>query len=185
MPTLSDMAHPSTLSDMIERMLHLLPAPVHRLACKVGFCVRNAILRRRGGTIYGCSILARNAAGHMLLVRHSYGPKVWAFPGGGLRAGEDPHLAAHREFSEELGGVLCDLVHLGQAESPYYGTTNVVHLFTGLISGGPSGEAGVVPDGREIIDARFFSPDALPPSCSKAVMRYKTMFDIAMSEGRI
>jgi ADP-ribose pyrophosphatase YjhB (NUDIX family) len=37
------------------------------------------------------------------LVRHNYGPEGWTFPGGKIKKGEDPSVAACREIEEELG----------------------------------------------------------------------------------
>jgi 8-oxo-dGTP pyrophosphatase MutT (NUDIX family) len=39
----------------------------------------------------------------VLLVRHTYGPRVWDLPGGSVKAGESPADTATREMREELG----------------------------------------------------------------------------------
>ena len=39
----------------------------------------------------------------VLLVRHTYGSRLWDLPGGGRRRGERPVDAARREMGEELG----------------------------------------------------------------------------------
>src|SRR5438270_5537952 len=39
----------------------------------------------------------------VLLVKHTYGHRGWDFPGGSLKRGESPQLAATREIGEELG----------------------------------------------------------------------------------
>lgn len=146
----------------------------------MGYRLRKAFLQRRGGTIKGCSIIARDGAGRLLLVRHSYGPFVWTFPGGGLRQGEDPKLAAAREFSEELGCALEDLLFLGQIEANFHGATNVVHVFTGLlVADQPK------PDGRELIEARFFAPNDLPSNCSQTVLRNGALYEKALGKGLI
>lgn len=51
----------------------------------------------------GVRVLAIDSTGRVLLVRHSYGTPRWMAPGGGLRPGEDPILAAGRELAEETG----------------------------------------------------------------------------------
>lgn len=145
-------------------MLHLiLPAAVHRLAYRVAHRLRVRWLRWSGHTIHGCSMIARNAEGQVLLVRHSYGTGLWAFPGGGLNAGEEPLAAAMREFTEELRCSVTDPVHLGTLEEDYHGAHNVAHVFGALIAGEPR------PDMREIVEARFFAVDDLPQALSRTV----------------
>ena len=131
-------------------MFRLIPPGLHRLAYRAAFAVRRRWLRWRGGTIYGCNVIARDGEGRLLAVRHSYGRKGWEFPGGGRSLSEEPEAAAMREFAEETGCVLAGLVHAGRVEEPYHGANNVVDVFTGLAIGEPR------PDGREIVEARFF-----------------------------
>lgn len=145
-------------------MLHLiLPAPLHRLAYRLAHWLRVYWLRWSGRTIHGASMIARDANGRVLLVRHSYGSRLWAFPGGGLARGEDPLAGACREFTEELGCGVTAPLKLGTLEENFHGARNVAHVFTGLIAGEPR------PDMREIVDARFFAPDSLPQGLSRTV----------------
>ena len=41
--------------------------------------------------------------GRVLLVQHTYGPRRWEIPGGGLHRGEEPIDGVRREIREELG----------------------------------------------------------------------------------
>ena len=80
-----------------------LPAALHRALLPLAHVVRHRWRRWRKVPIAGVSIIITNIAGDVLLLKHSYGPSVWALPGGGLGRGEDPEAAARREVREELG----------------------------------------------------------------------------------
>lgn len=144
-------------------MLHLIPAPLHRALFRVGHGLRKIFLRHIAGEVHGCCIIGRDDTGAILLVRHSYGPPVWSFPGGGMRRGEDPEAAAHRELAAELGCTLHQPVHIGLQQNRYLGSTNHVSVFTGLVRGKPT------PDMREVVEARFFALDSLPENRSRSV----------------
>lgn len=147
-------------------MLRLIPPPLHRLLYRLAYRLRAGWLRVRGGKVHGCSVIARDARGRLLMVRHSYGSRGWQFPGGGVGRREQPAAAARREFAEELHGRLAALTFLGTVEEPYHGAINVVHVFAGVAEG----ELRV--DGREVVEARFFARDGLPrPLRAKASHR--------------
>ncbi|GAA0272522.1 NUDIX domain-containing protein [Alteraurantiacibacter aestuarii] len=148
---------------MLHLITPLIPPPLHRTGYRMAFALRTRWLRWRGGEIHGCTMIARDEQGRVLLVRHSYGAAVWSFPGGGMRKGEDPQLAALREFAEELGAAIADPQHLGTLTEDYHGGRNVAHIFTGRIAG----EAR--PDMREIVEARFFHHHELPQDISRTV----------------
>lgn len=139
-----------------ETILARLPAPLHRLALRGAHQARKLWWRLRKPQLEGCRILALDEAGRVLLVRHSYGSPHWMPPGGGLKRGEDPLLAARREFSEELGCLLMAPRVVDRVLDPLHGATNKVHIVVGLCHGTPA------PDQREIAEAAFFAPDALP-----------------------
>lgn len=118
--------------------------------------VRHYWRRWRGKPIQGAAIILTNPAGEVLLLRHSYGPPVWALPGGGIGTGEDPMIAARRELAEELEIRPSSMTALGTMEETISGSHHVGHLFEAETSETPK------PDGREVIEARFFDPAALP-----------------------
>lgn len=155
-------------------MLHLIPAPLHRALFRAGHGMRKIFLRHIADEVHGCCIIGRDEAGGILLVRHSYGPPVWSFPGGGMRKNEDPEAAALRELAEELGCTLHQPVHLGLQQNQYLGSTNHVRVFTGLVCGEP------IPDMREVVEARFFALDSLPENRSRSVeLRLTLLRDFA------
>ena len=141
-------------------MLHLIsraiPAPLHRLLYRAAHRARKRWLRLRGGTVRGCSIIARDGEGRVLLVRHSYGSGLWSLPGGGLGRNEDALAGGLREFAEELGCGLVDLCLVATLDETYHGALHEAHVVTGLVDGTPR------PDMREIVEAQFFALDALP-----------------------
>lgn len=138
-------------------MFALIPAPLHRALLRLAHAARLAFWRRTGATVRGCNVLACDPQGRVLLVRHSYhDSEKWTLPGGGLRRGEDPVAAGARELEEETGCVLTSGEHIGTDTRPRGGWTNVVELIAGTTASVPR------PDGREIIEARFFAPGALP-----------------------
>lgn len=144
-------------------MLHLIPAPLHRIGLRLAHALRRHWWRIAQVQLNGCRILAFDGDGKVMLIRHSYGSGNWMLPGGGIGRGEDPLLAALRELREET---CCELVEarvLAVVEEPLYGTVNRVHVVTGTVLGSPRG------DGREVIELAFFAPDALPDRLSPAL----------------
>ena len=107
--------------------------------------------------IEGCRVIALDARGRVLLVRHAYGSRAWMPPGGGVKTGEDPVLAGAREFEEEIGCRLEGAREVTTTLDTLHGAGNLVHIITGTTQGTPQ------PDGREIAEAQFFALDALPP----------------------
>ncbi len=132
-------------------MLHLIPAPLHRLALKLAHAVRRRWWRLFQVQLEGCRVLAIDSAGRVLLIRHSYGSGQWLLPGGGIARGEAPLAAAQRELAEETGLSLATARCLAVIDEPLYGTINRVHL----VYGTPQGDLRC--DGREVISAQFFA----------------------------
>jgi len=82
-----------TLRRMVYRMWSILPLPIQRLI------VRVAMPRV---SIAACAVI-EDAAGDILVVKHSYRRQPWGLPGGFVRRGEQPTAALRRELREELG----------------------------------------------------------------------------------
>ncbi|MBX7527670.1 NUDIX domain-containing protein [Qipengyuania vesicularis] len=141
-------------------MLHLMPAPLHRLALKIGYKVRRRARAVTGTTRDGVSIIGRDFDGQVLLVRHSYGPQEWYFPGGGIADGEAPENAARRELLEETGCEIEGMKLVGVIEEELSGAAHTAHVFDGIINDMPEA------DGREVIEARFFPTHSLPEPLS-------------------
>lgn len=137
-------------------MIHLLPAPVHRALMPLAHRVRHRWRKLSGRPFAGVSVVVTNFAGDVLLLRHSYGPKVWALPGGGLKRGEDPTTCARREVFEELGLELGAIEAIGTLEEELSGAPHTAHLFHATCNKRPQ------PDEREVIEARYFPSHSLP-----------------------
>jgi 8-oxo-dGTP pyrophosphatase MutT (NUDIX family) len=110
-------------------------------------------------------VLALDNEGRVLLVRHSYGTGRWMPPGGAIRRGESALAAARREMREETGCTLQGAVEIALVEEKVHGAANGVHIVAGRSSDRP------VPDRREVLEARFFSLDALPEQLSDGLRR--------------
>jgi 8-oxo-dGTP pyrophosphatase MutT (NUDIX family) len=143
-------------------MLHLIPPPLHRSAYRLAHRLRLLWWRVRRPRIRGVRILAFDAQGCVLLVRHSYGSGNWMLPGGGLGRDEDPVAGAVRELAEEVGCRFDDARLVEVLEEPLAGACNSVSVVTGRTAGRPSG------DRREVVAAQFFAPGCWPDDFSPA-----------------
>ena len=149
---------------MIAAMLDLLPGPLHRLALRAAHALRLFWWRTTRRTVRGTTVIAADARGRVLLVRHSYhASHVWMLPGGGLGRGESAIEAASRELAEETGCTLSGPSHIGTVTLDRRGWTNLLDVIAGRTDDTPRA------DGREIVEARFFDPLSLPESTSASV----------------
>lgn len=138
-------------------MLHLIvPPPLHRAALRLAYRVRNWFRRTFRPQLRGVCVIATNPDGAALLVRHSYGSGDWCLPGGGCGAREDPAAAARREMHEELGIELAGLDLLFATGETLSGAPHTAFVFVAAVVG------DIRPDGREIVEAGFFSYENLP-----------------------
>ena len=137
-------------------MLGLLPAPLHRASLRLAHALRRGWWRLARPHIEGCRVIALDATGRVLLVRHAYGSQAWMPPGGGLKHGEDAALAGVRELWEEIGCRLDQARDVGLLTENLHGASNHVHIILGTTADTPR------PDHREIAEAAFFALEALP-----------------------
>jgi len=144
-------------------MLRLIPAPLHRQLYRLADRLRRVWWRLRKPRRRSVNVIAFDDQGRVLLVRHSYGPPVWALPGGGIGRGEDPQLAARREFREELGCDIAGLAALEAEAQDVSGAKDLLYLFVAAIAGTP------VPDMREIVRVGYFEPDLLPGDIDRRI----------------
>jgi len=152
-------------------MLHLIPPPLHRAALRLAHRLRKVWWRWRKPEIAGVGIVVQNRMSQVLLVRHSYERHRWTLPGGGMGRGELPADGAARELAEELGLERQDLIPIGVDIRMLYGARCITHVFSCEIVGSPR------PDGREVIEARFFNVAGLPPCRSRMIDKAITMLE--------
>ena len=151
-------------------MFRLIPAPIHRVLLRVAHKVRHRYRKLSKQPIAGCTVVVTNFEGSILLLQHSYGPKVWALPGGGIERGETPEQAARREVREELRIDLDGLIDLGTIEEELSGSPHTAHLFEGVASTGPR------PDKREVVEAKFFPGHSLPEPQGDSTRRHLSIW---------
>jgi 8-oxo-dGTP pyrophosphatase MutT (NUDIX family) len=107
-------------------------------------------------TVIGVKCVVRNGD-DILLVRHTYGHRVWDFPGGTVRRREPPIDAARREMHEELGRQIDDWQELGTFHVSAEHHEDNLHLFMATI-----GDRQLDLDLLELAESGWFAPDALP-----------------------
>ncbi|HYD23769.1 MAG TPA: NUDIX domain-containing protein [Croceibacterium sp.] len=148
---------------MLHLILRAIPAPVHRRLYRIADWLRRRWWSIRKPRRHSVSVVAFDGDGRVLLVRHSYGPPVWALPGGGIDRGEQPIAAAAREFAEELRCPLADVRSLRETTQDESGALDRLNVFVAQVAGTP------VPDMREIVAAGFFDPAGLPRPADRRV----------------
>lgn len=89
--------------------------------------------------------------GRVLLVRHSYGPRVWDLPGGSVKSDEPPEDAARREMQEELGVDVSSWHPIGHLEAEVDHRNDRIDCFVAELD-----PPDVQIDGAELTAARWF-----------------------------
>lgn len=139
-----------------DLMLPWLPRRLLHLAWRV----------TRGMTL-GVRGIVRDADENVLLVRHTYTPG-WHLPGGGVEPGETPLDALARELDEEAGVALTAAPRLHGA---FFNraVSNRDHVLVYLVEGFTRDDSRR--RAREIAQARFFDPRALPDDATPGTRR--------------
>ena len=135
----------------------MIPAPLGRLAYKVayaGLWLGSLVVRPH---TRGVKCVVR-CGEELLLVRHSYGPRVWDLPGGFSRRGEPYTATARRELGEELSiGAGADLTEVGELHRSHMGRRETIGVIAVELT-----ERAVEIRGFELRRAAWFRPGALP-----------------------
>lgn len=142
---MAELARPPTVLDVAWRTVF-----------RLGFPLARAYWHLRRPRHEG-ALVAIYVSEAVLLVRPSYRTS-WHFPGGSIRRGEPPAMAARRELTEELGlTVTAPLVSAGSASGIWDGRRDRVHFFELRLDRLPA----VRIDNREIIATRLMEPHEL------------------------
>jgi len=138
-------AEPPTLVDIAWQIVFRLGFPVARIWWR--------LQRRR----HVGAMIAIHVGQSLLLLRSSY-RSAWTFPGGSVRHGETPEVAAKRELAEEISIVAdAPLQLIGEVCGVWDGRIDRVLLFVLRLDRLPTLQL----DNREIIDARLVPIDDL------------------------
>ena len=125
-----------------------------------------AFSRLTRGMTLGVRVAARDEAGRIMLVRHTY-LDGWWLPGGGVDRGETIQDAAVRELREETGLIATAPPRLLSVHSNHRFFPND-HV---LVFAVDAFEVGERTSHGEISDAEWFAPDALPGGVTAATQR--------------
>ena len=134
----------------------VLPVPAQRLAYRGAYWVLRFYWMLFHPSVTGVKCLLTDGD-RVLLVRHSYGPRMWDLPGGSVKAGEDPADAARREMLEELGLAIDRWQPLGHLEIVIEHRRNRVHLFQAELQ-----NPALTIDRGELLAASWFPRGQLP-----------------------
>ena len=133
-----------------------LPVAVRRLAYRVAYRVLQVIWLVRRPAKVGVKCLLVNDR-RILLVRHTYGDRVWDLPGGALRRREAPLDGARREMREELGVGDATWTSLGAVHGTVHHRRDTIHCYRADL---PS--PALTLDLGELAVAQWFAPARLP-----------------------
>jgi 8-oxo-dGTP pyrophosphatase MutT (NUDIX family) len=125
-----------------------------KLAYKIGYPILQVYWFLFRPHTYGSKVVIAKD-GKVLLVKQSYGTRVWCFPGGGQKRGETLEETAIRETKEEVGIDLGGVRFIGSFVSEVSYKHDHVHVYLAEV---PS-DVEVHIDGVEILEYEWATHD--------------------------
>ena len=120
--------------------------------------------------INGANAIVLDGEGKILMVRHSYGKKQWALPGGGIERGEAPSHGAQEETEEETG-IIIDAGELRLIAYFVQRPKGIVFLFEATRFSGNL----ITEPNDEVLESRFMSFDEILKMESEVGLGYRRM----------
>jgi 8-oxo-dGTP pyrophosphatase MutT (NUDIX family) len=140
-----------------------LPLGLRRLAYRSAHAALRAYWFIRRPCVEGVKCVLTTGE-QVLLVRHTYGNRIWDLPGGAVKRGEEPLGTARREMHEELGIDVAQWRPLGQVFANDYHRQDAMHCFQAELA-----QPELTFDRAEIAAAGWFHRQGLPAELSPHV----------------
>jgi ADP-ribose pyrophosphatase YjhB (NUDIX family) len=123
----------------------------------------------------GAEAVVFDERGKVLLGRRAFDPGagLWDLPGGFLHEDEHPLEGLRREIREETALEIEPLAFLGFWLEPYDGRTVLCLAWSAQASGDPRA-------GDDLVELRWFEPDALPAATELAFVHYPEVLSVAL-----
>lgn len=148
-----------------------------RLGYRVAYRALQVWTFVRRPSVRGTMVAVRDADGRVLMIRHTYGDRRrWELPGGWMKPGEAPDVAAHREVAEELGIDVALTSLSGVIEGDWDFKHEALSWF---VADWPGGRGTYDP--VEIAEVRWIDPDDLPDHVGKAAIQVLALLPLTAS----
>jgi ADP-ribose pyrophosphatase YjhB (NUDIX family) len=106
----------------------------------------------------------------VLLIRNSYGPAGWSFPGGGVKKHESLKRAVTREVLEEVGVEIHNPHYIGHYFTAREYKKDLVHCFIAHVK-----NKSYAIDNSEVAEAQWFPLNDLPHMTSSGALAVKVL----------
>lgn len=136
---------------------------------RVLYAIARAYWFFRRPVTHGARIVLENN-GQLLLVRHTYQPNYWTFPGGGIKKEENAEDTLRREVKEEIGINLDEISYVGEFKNKQDFKDDTVAVYISQVS-----DTSICRDQLEILETRWFPIKEMP----KLPQNAQKIFDIA------